>query len=51
MSGCAQGPELVKDMWKKLWVKFPWLTHSRSGNTGEKGVTSLNKTSKIQFSS
>ena len=36
MSGCGQGHELVKDMWKELWLKFPGLTHSRSGNTGEK---------------
>ena len=41
MSGC--GRELVKDV---LWFKFPVLTHSRSGNTGEKHVTSLNKTSR-----
>ena len=33
-------------MWKELWLKFPGLTHSRSGNTGEKKVTSLNKTSR-----
>ena len=46
ISGCGQGYELVKDMSKKLWLKFPGLTHSRSGNTGEKGVTSLNKTSR-----
>ena len=46
MSGCGQGRELVKDMWKKLWLKFPGLTYSRSENTGEKGVTSLNKTSR-----
>ena len=38
--------ELVKDMWKKLWLKFPELTHSRSGNTGKKGVASLNMTSR-----
>ena len=31
MSVCDQGNELVKDMWKKLWLK-----HSRSGSTGEK---------------
>ena len=37
MSGCGQGHELVKDTWwKKLWLKFSGLTHSRSGNTGEK---------------
>ena len=36
MSGCGQGPELVKVTWKKLWFKFPGLTHSRSGNTSEK---------------
>ena len=46
MSGCGQGHELVRDIWKKLWLKFPGLTHSRSRNTGEKGVTSLNKTSR-----
>ena len=46
MSGCGQGHELVKDMWKKLWLKFAGLTHSRSGDTGEKGATSLNKTSR-----
>ena len=46
MSGCGQGHELVKDMWKKLWLKFTELTHSRSGNTGEKSATSLNKTSR-----
>ena len=33
MCGCGQGHELVKDMWKE---QFPGLTHSRSGNTGEK---------------
>ena len=33
MSRCH---ELVKDMWNKLWLKFPGLTHSKSGNTGEK---------------
>ena len=38
MSGCGQGHELVMvmDMLKKLWLKFAGLTHSRSGNTGEK---------------
>ena len=36
MSGCGQSHELVKDMWKKLWLKFPGLTHSRSGHTGQK---------------
>ena len=38
MSGCGQGHELVKEMWKKLWLKSPGLTHSRrlSGNTGGK---------------
>ena len=36
MGGCSQGHELVKDMWKKLWLKFSGLTHSRSGNAGEK---------------
>ena len=36
MSGCGQGHELIKDMWKKLWLKFPGLTRSRSGNAGEK---------------
>ena len=35
MSGCGQGHELVKNMLKKLWLKFPELTHSTSGNTGE----------------
>ena len=43
MSGCGQGHKLVKDMLKKLWLKFAGLTHSRSGNTG---VSSLNKTSR-----
>ena len=47
MTGCGQSHELVKDMWKKLWLKFPGLTHSKSGNTGEKGMTSLNKTSTV----
>ena len=42
MSGCGQGHELVKDMWKKLWLKFPGLMRSRNGNTAE----SLNKTSR-----
>ena len=47
MSGCGQGHELVKNMWKKLWLQFQGLTHSRSGNTCEKkGVTGLNKTSR-----
>ena len=50
MSGCGQGHKFVKDMWKKLWLKFPGLTHSRSRNTGEKGVTSLNKFSRKQNS-
>ena len=36
MSGCGQGHELLKDLWKKLWIKFLALTHSKSGNTGEK---------------
>ena len=36
MSGCGQVHELVKDMLKKLWLKFPGLTHSRSSNTGQK---------------
>ena len=26
MSGCGHGHGLVKDMWKKLWFKFPGLT-------------------------
>ena len=46
VSGCGQGCELVKDMWKKLWLKFAGLTHSRSRNTGEKSVTSLKKASR-----
>ena len=33
MSGCGRVHELVKDTLKKLWLKFPGLTHSRSGNT------------------
>ena len=45
MGVCGQG-KLVKAMLKKLWLKFPGLTHSRSRNTGEKGVTSPNKTSR-----
>ena len=45
MGVCGQG-ELVKAMLKKLWLKFPGLTHSKSRNTGEKGVTSPNKTSR-----
>ena len=36
MKGCGLGHELVKDMLKELWLKFPGLTHSRSGNMGEK---------------
>ena len=36
MIGCGQGYELVKDMWKKLWLTFPGLIHSRSGNTSDK---------------
>ena len=36
MSGCSQGHELVKNMWKKLWLKVPGLTRSRSRNTGDK---------------
>ena len=45
MSGCGQSHELVKDMWKKLWFKFPRLTRSTNGNTGEKRCDS-NKTSR-----
>ena len=45
MGVCGQG-KLVKAMLKKLWLKFPELTHSRSRNTGEKGMTSPNKTSR-----
>ena len=44
MSGCGEGHELVKDRRKKLWLKFLGLTQSRSGHTGEKSATSLNKT-------
>ena len=36
MSGFDQIHQLVKDMLKKLWLTFAGLTHSRSGNTGEK---------------
>ena len=46
MSGCGQGHELVKDMLKKLWLKFAGLTTSRSENKVGKRVTSLNKTSR-----
>ena len=49
MSGCGQGHELVKDMWK--WFKFPGLTRSRNGNTGEKrGDQPKRDPQKIQFS-
>ena len=34
MSGCGQGHKLVKDMGRSCDSSF--LTHSRSGNTGEK---------------
>ena len=27
MSECGYSHELVKDLWKKLWLKFPGLTH------------------------
>ena len=36
MSGCGQGNELVKQLWNKLWFRFPGLTPSRSGNTGQR---------------
>ena len=42
MSGCGQGHELVKDMWKELWLKFPGLVEIQV----KKGVTSLSKTSR-----
>ena len=35
-SGCGQSHELLTDMLKELWVKCAGLTHSRSGNTGER---------------
>ena len=30
--------KVVKDLWEKLWLNFPGLTHSRSESTGEKKV-------------
>ena len=32
MSECGQGHEVVKYMWKRLWLKFPGLTYCRSGS-------------------
>ena len=44
MSGCGQGHEPAKNLWRKLWIKFLRLTPGRSGNKVKEGGTGLHKT-------
>ena len=43
MSGCGQGHELVKDMLKKLWLKFAGLTPAEVEIQVKKGVNKISR--------